>query len=341
MKKSLVILSALILAGSLSACRFMAETNTSQGPDKGTVTASPSASATTASQAPNPSTQAQQNPISYETPTKDRMGNEIQLPERMEKIVSLSSQFTQILVDLGLGDKIVAIDTYSAPMEGIKEGLPAFDILSPDMEMLLSLEPDVVFATTMSIVAGNDPFKPLKDMGICVVYTPVAETLADILLDLEFFFKATGSVEKGVKMVNSFNQELMELKELASGIQDKKKVYFEISALPSLYSFGNSVYLNEVIELVGGENIFKDEKGWLAVTEESVIQKNPDVILTNNTYIEKAEEEIKNRKGWEEVTAIKNGAIYVIDNGSSSISNHLLIKAVKEMAVAIYPEVFK
>ena len=97
---------------------------------------------------------------------------------------------------------------------------------------------------------------------------------------------------------------LDEIKEIGSKITDKKKVYFEIGPAPNLYSFGNSTFLNEMIELVGAENIFKDINGWTSPSEEAVIDANPDVILTNVNYVENSIEEIKSRKGWENIKAI-------------------------------------
>jgi iron complex transport system substrate-binding protein len=95
-----------------------------------------------------------------------------------------------------------------------------------------------------------------------------------------------------------------------------------------------------MIELIGARNIFADQMGWLAVTEEAAISANPDVILTNVNYIEDSIGEIKSRDGWEEVNALKNNAVYYIDNGYSSLPNHNIVKALKEMALAVYPEAF-
>ena len=51
--------------------------------------------------------------------------------------------------------------------------------------------------------------------------------------------------------------QINEIAEKAKNIKDKKKVYFEIGPAPNLYSFGNSTFLNEMIELIGAENIFQ------------------------------------------------------------------------------------
>ena len=96
-----------------------------------------------------------------------------------------------------------------------------------------------------------------------------------------------------------------------------------------------------MIEIIGAENVFADQVGWISPSEESVIDANPDVILTNVTYIENAVDEIKSRSGWNNINAIKEGNITMIDKNASSRPSQHIIKALKEMAVAIYPEQYK
>ena len=71
-----------------------------------------------------------------------------------------------------------------------------------------------------------------------------------------------------------------------------------------------------------------------------VIDKNPDVILTNVDYIDNPIQEIKSRPGWENINAVKNNQVYLIDKNSSSRPSSHIIKALNEMAKAIYPDVY-
>ncbi|MCR4997152.1 MAG: ABC transporter substrate-binding protein, partial [Butyrivibrio sp.] len=77
----------------------------------------------------------------------DRSGNPIEVPENVETIISMAPSTTQILIDLGLGDKIVACDTYSygSYLADLKADIPQFDMMTPDQEKIVSLNADVVF----------------------------------------------------------------------------------------------------------------------------------------------------------------------------------------------------
>ncbi len=283
--------------------------------------------------------QIQQEPA--QLPSEDRAGNKITIPSKINKIISISPANTEIIIALGLGDKLVAVDKYSDGIEGIPENIPYFDIMNPDVEQLVALEPDIVYATSMSLSDGNDPFKPIKDMGITVAYIPASDSIEGIYKDIMFIADSLQSSDKGNEIVDTMKDKVEYFKKIGSTIKNKKSVYFEIAAAPNLYSFGSGVFLNEMIELLGAENILAGQEKWISVSDEVIVAANPDVILTNVNYIENAVDEIKSRAGWENVTAIKNNDVYYIDNNASSLSDHNIVKALEQMAEAIYPDVYK
>ena len=112
------------------------------------------------------------------------------------------------------------------------------------------------------------------------------------------------------------------------------------SALPYLYSGGANTYLDELITTCGAVNVLGDQDGWVSVEAESAVALNPDVILTNVNYTDDAVGEILGREGWENVTAVKNKAVYYIDNLASSLPNNHLTDALVAVALAVYPDEF-
>ena len=272
---------------------------------------------------------------------KDREGNDVTMPNKIERIISTAPSNTEILVELGLADKLVAIDTYSSDVEGISDDVEKIDFLNPDAEAIIGLEPDLIIASGHNKSgSSDDPFKLVKEAGISVVYIPSSESIQGIYDDINFIADITNTKQKGQEIVDNMKSQIDEISQKAKNIKDKKKVYFEIAPAPNLYSFGNSTFLNEMIELIGAENIFKSENGWIAPSAESVIDKNPDIILTNVNYIDNPIQEIKDREGFENINAVKNNQIYQIDKNSSSRPSQHIIKALNEMAKAIYPDVY-
>ena len=117
-------------------------------------------------------------------------------------------------------------------------------------------------------------------------------------------------------------------------------MYFEISAAPYCYSFGEGVFLDEMLELIGADNVLAGQEGWLSVDEEAVVAADPDVILTSVNYIDDPVGEITARAGWEGVAAVQNGEVYAIDNKTSSLPNVNVVQALREMAQAAYPDLY-
>lgn len=273
-------------------------------------------------------------------PTEDRAGHEIVVPKNIETIVSLAPSITQVIEDLGEKDKLVAVDSASPTyVEGIDD-LAQVDISSPDMETLLALEPDVVFASGLIFSGSENPFQVLTDAGICVIQIPTSESLGAMKEDIQFIADSLNRSEEGTAIVSEMQREIDKISAIGDSVTKQKTVLFEISALPDIYSFGSGVFLNEMIEIIGAKNVLADQIGWLPVTEEAAVGANPDVILTNVNYIENPVEEILSRSGWQSVTAVENKAVAYIDNGSSSIPNHHIVKALREIAKAVYPEAY-
>ena len=143
---------------------------------------------------------------------------------------------------------------------------------------------------------------------------------------------------EGQALVNEMQNKIDEIAAIGATIEDKKSVFFEIGALPYLYSFGTGTFLDEMISLIGATNVMDDQESWISVSEEAVIAANPDVILTSVDYLDDPVAEIMARPGWENVTAIQNGDVSYIDNAAASLANEHIVDALVEMAQAVYPE---
>ncbi|WP_373600513.1 ABC transporter substrate-binding protein [Paraclostridium bifermentans] len=276
-----------------------------------------------------------------ETVVKDREGNDFKVPAKVDRIISTAPSNTEVLVELGLADKLVAVDKYSADIPGLPKGIELIDFSNPDPEAIVALDPDMIIASGHNKTGNSeDPFKVVKEAGISVAYIPSSDSIQGIYDDIMFIADITNTKDKGQKIVDNMKSQVAEIEKIGKTIKDKKTVYFEIGPAPNLYSFGNGTFLNEMIELVGGENIFKDQNGWISPSAESVIEKNPDVIITNVNYVPDAVKEIKNREGWENIAAVKNGQVYLVDANASSRPSQNVVKALQQMAEYINPDAY-
>lgn len=272
----------------------------------------------------------------------DREGTKVSIPNKIDKIISTAPSNTEVIVDLGLGDKLVAVDKYSSDVPGISKDLTKIDFSNPDAEAIIGLNPDIIIASGHNKTGSSeDPFKLVKEAGIPVVYIPSSESIKGIYEDIEFIANILNVENKGNELVNDMKSKIDEIASIGKNITDKKSVYFEISPAPSLFTFGQGTFLNEMIEIIGAKNIFADEKGWISPSAESVIDKNPDIIFTNVDYTENPIKEIETRDGFENISAVKNNVVYQIDKNSSSRPSQNIILALSQMAESIYPDKYE
>ncbi len=278
--------------------------------------------------------------VAFAAPTEDRAGEPINLPEQIEKIVSMAPSTTRVLTDLGLADKLAAVDTYSAYYQPELAELPQYDMMAPDVEKLAEMAPDVIFITGMSLSGGDNPYQALIDLGIPVVQIPSSSSIAAIQEDVLFIGECVGETEGAQALVDEMQAGIDEIAAVGAAIEQKKTVAVEVAALPYLCYAGGGTYIDEMIRLIGAVNAYGDADPWASVTEEAAVAANPDVILTCISYLPDPVGEILGREGWGEVTAIADGAVFQLDEESSNQPNHRIVKALREMAAAVYPEAF-
>ncbi len=318
MKKLLSLILALALAASAAGCAAQPASGSASAPAPSSSVSAPAAG----------------------KPGTDPSGAEVSIPDEIGSVVVLAPSIAETLVALGCGELIVGCDTQSAGLAGLPEGVPTFDLMQPDMEQLAALNPDVLFVSNMTLYDQSNPYQQLMDLGVCVLCVPTAGSIAAIQEDIAFIAAAMGKSAEGDALLADMQAELDRIAAIGAAVTNKKSVYFEIGAAPSMYSFGDGVFLNEMIELIGAENILAGQEGWLAVEAETIVAADPDVILTNVNYIDDPVAEILGRSGWEGMSAVQDGQVFYIDNMASSLSNQNIVKALDQMAKAVYPELF-
>jgi len=277
--------------------------------------------------------------------TYDRAGNEITLPDEIDTIISMAPSTTQVLMELGLADKIVAIDTNSYDfIEMLGADVQVFDMMAPDNEALIALEPDIIFTSGMSNVGGEDAYQAVRDAGICVADIPSSESFDAIAEDILFIGQCVQAEESAQTIVDDMYATIADISEKAANVSEAKTILFMISLptadYPTVYTVGSGTYINEMIETIGAVNVCSDQESWIGISEEDAIALNPDVIITNVNYVDNAVDTIKTASGWESVTAVQNGDVYYIDANASSRPNEHVVDAMQQMAEYVYPDVY-
>jgi iron complex transport system substrate-binding protein len=247
-----------------------------------------------------------------------------------KKIISIAPSNTEILIDIGLAKNLIAVDQTSKETLEVPSDITSVGLINDvNIELLLKLNPDIIIASEHNIKWDSNFLNILENLGIKVYYIPTPKNILDIISTIQLIGDITAQKEEAQFLITNFYDELEKIKKVTSNLNNKKTIYFEINPDPQIFSFGANTFLNEMIEITGGRNIFQSNIGWFFVNKEIILEKDPDIIFTNfpnqNSVVE-----ILQRESWQNLKAIKNKKVFQIDE-SSLRPSHRSIKAMQQM----------
>jgi iron complex transport system substrate-binding protein len=271
----------------------------------------------------------------YPMDIKDQFGNKITIEKKPEKIVSLAPSNTEILFSLGLGDKIVGVSSFcDYPEEAkTKEDIGSFQEIN--LERIIELEPDLVIQYGPGDKESNGR---LKEAGINILsYEP--ETIDEVIELINTIGEITDTSSEARKITKDMIDKKNSIVEKVKDAK-KVKVFYEIWNDP-LMAAGPGSFMDELMTLAGGDNIAKDAKGeYPQFDVEQLIERDPEVYLSAKEE-EKTIESIKSRPGYENISAVKNDRIYLLEPNIVSRPGPRIIEGLEIVAKAIHPELFK
>lgn len=239
-----------------------------------------------------------------------------------ERIVSLTPSVTENLFALGVGDKVVGVTSWCTYPAEAQTRTIVGSSSNLDLEVLLSLEPDLVVGDT-GLVSAH--MQALQELGIPVL-TVNPKTLEETQETLILMGEAVGAEVQGWALATEMENRLQEL---LQGIErtEKVRVFVEIWNEP-LMSAGPGSFMDELINLAGGENVAGDaDNPWPVISEEIVIDRDPEVVILTSYNLEEA----LSRPAWQDITAYKNGVVLEIDPDIYSRTTTRLLDALEEM----------
>ncbi|MCL5408994.1 MAG: ABC transporter substrate-binding protein [Candidatus Omnitrophica bacterium] len=223
-----------------------------------------------------------------------------------QRIISLGPTITQDLFLLGVGNKIVGDTIYDVKPPQAKFIKKVGSVVEINVEKIVSLKPDIVFAT--SLTSPNQK-EELKNLGIRVVTFSEPKNFNGICRQFLEIGKIVGEENKAENIIEKSRKEVSEIKEKIKHLP-KKKVFIELGDNPLFTASGNT-FINDFIKFAGGINIAQNAGSGIYSREE-VIKQNPDVIIIDNMEIFFKNE----KKIWEKyktINAVKNNKIFGIN----------------------------
>ncbi len=211
------------------------------------------------------------------------------------KIVSLSPAMTEILFALNAQNLIVGVTTFCDYPEQAKNIYKVGDFSHPSLERIVGLKPDLVIVNLPEQMRIK---KQLEELQI-KVFVSSPKSLDDIYREIA----EIGTIVKKESVAESLISAMKKHLRPSEGGKPKR-VYIELSPRP-IVTIGGQTFLNEMLEMVGGTNIFSDmKKDYPVVSQEEIIKRNPEIIILLHPH------GIEDRVGWMNIEAIEHRKIY-------------------------------
>lgn len=265
------------------------------------------------------------------TSLMDMYGREVVLDASATRIVALAPSDCEILCALGAEDLLVGRGAYCDYPESILD-VPVVETgENTNLEQIIALQPQVVLMADMAQTA--EQVQALEDAGIRVVLSD-ANDIEGVYTAIRMIGQLTGLEGEAEALVADMQATFDGI--AAQSEETGKTVYFEVSPLEyGLWTAGANTFMDELASLCGLTNAFADVEGWAAISEEQVLERDPDYIVTISMYYGEGPtpvEEIMGRAGWEGLTAIQNGDVFNADSNEISRPGPRL----KDAALALY-----
>lgn len=265
----------------------------------------------------------------------DMKGREITLDAPAARIVALSPSDCEILYALGAEDTLVGRGQYCDYPEAVLE-IPAVNSgAETNLEQILALNPQVVVMTAMA--QTTEQVEALEKAGVKVVVSD-AQDIAGTYEAIALLGKLVGKEAEADALITQMKDAFAAIAEKAENTG--KTVYFEVSPLEyGLWTAGKNTFMDELATICGLENAFADVEGWQGVSQEQVLARDPDYIVTISMYFGEGPtpvEEILGRKGWEGLKAVKNQQVFNADSNAMSRPVPRLVDAAQALFDFVY-----
>ena len=267
----------------------------------------------------------------------DMMGREITLTAPATRIVALTAADCEILCTLGCEDALVGRGEYCDYPASVLEKPSVQSGYETNIEQIIALEPQVVLMGTMA--QTTEQVEALENAGIRVVVSD-AQNIEGVYTAIRLIGALMGKDAEAEALVTGMQTAFADI--AAKSENTGKTVYFEVSPLQwGLWTAGKNTFMDELAAMCGLTNAFADVEGWAAISEEQVLERDPDYIVTISMYYGEGPtpvEEIKGREGWDSLKAVQNDDILNADSNEISRPGPRLQDAAQTIYDFVYGE---
>ena len=279
---------------------------------------------------------------SYPSPSSDarvvvdEAGRQVRLPQKIERIVSLAPNLTEIVYAVGAGDRLVGRTSYCDYPPAAKTVAEVGDTMQPSVERIIALKPQVVLISTASQLETFA--KQLGDQRIAV-YVTNPNSVDQVLSSIETLGQLFGTADQA-KQVGADLRRRTQAVQAAVANQPTVKVFYQVSGEP-LYTIGRDAFLTDLIRRAGGISVTADvPTAFPRYSDEAALASQPDaIILPTGGSMGNANSKVA--PALKNSPAVRSNRVFKINDDLLARPGPRLIDGLEQLARALHPEAFK
>lgn len=231
------------------------------------------------------------------------------------RIVSVSTQITEIICDLGCEDRLVARTDFCDYPSSVKKIQSIGGVSNPNIEKIISLNPDVVITSSM---LPQKLFSQIENAGLPIISFRESNKIEGMYKVISILGQLLEKESEADSIIEDCKQRLKKVSQKSQEIQGtqkdvKPKVYYVVGyGASGDFSSGKDTYIDEMFALAGSDNIAKNSLNW-TFTKEQLFKNEPDFIFIRTSDVEN----FCNTPPYNQLQAVKNHKVIGIDGMDS------------------------
>ena len=267
----------------------------------------------------------------------DEVGRKIQIPQEVDRVVSLAPNLTEIVFALGDGNHLAGdTDFCDYPAEALQKphvGGP----VNPNLEVVVSLMPDLVLATKS--INRRETVNALDHIGL-PVYVTDPHSVEEMVASVEHLGIALGTEKSAAILAEDLRGRLSDLDRRLAGAAPRR-VFFVVWTDP-LISVGRDTFIADALRRAGGRSVVDTKAEWPHISLEEIVRLQPEVLVFASAHAGSTQrdiDELRMRPGWKNLDAMQHDNIVVVSDAINRPAPRM-VDAIERLARALHPEAF-
>jgi iron complex transport system substrate-binding protein len=267
----------------------------------------------------------------------DEVGRTVQIPQEVDRVVSLAPNLTEIVFALGNGNHLAGdTDFCDYPPEAVQKphvGGP----VNPNLEEIVALMPDLVLATKS--INRRETVNALDHIGL-PVYVTDPHSVEEMIVSVEHLGSALGAEKSAATLAGDMRGRLADLRRRLAGAAPRR-VLFVVWTDP-LISIGRDTFIADALRRAGGRSVVETKAEWPHVSLEEIVRLQPDVLVFASAHAKDMQRDIdalRARPGWKNLEAMQHGNVVVVSDAINRPAPRM-VDAIESLARALHPEAF-